>query len=225
VLQAISVPRPLFRVARTPVWDWPDWAFAGRDGTFGNRYDDPESEYRVLYASATRYGCFIETLARYRPDLELYAELATIDGPDDYVPQGVVPASWLRERWIGEAHATGTHADVGSSPWIAYLRTKLPGDVLGANRDDFDASVLYLSAPRALTQAVSRIAFREGFDGIRYLSKYGHDIVHCAVFEGRVFFSDEAESRIAWNDEELHRALRVHHLRLEDAGAVERSEA
>jgi hypothetical protein len=36
------------------------------DGTFGNRYDDPRGEYRVLYATSQRVGAFIETLARYR---------------------------------------------------------------------------------------------------------------------------------------------------------------
>lgn len=29
---------PLFRLARAPdPWKWPDWAYAGLDGTFGNR--------------------------------------------------------------------------------------------------------------------------------------------------------------------------------------------
>jgi hypothetical protein len=49
--------------------------YAGPDGTFGNRYDDPEASYRVLYASSHRVGAFVETLARFRPELEALAEL------------------------------------------------------------------------------------------------------------------------------------------------------
>jgi hypothetical protein len=30
---------PLYRLARTPdPWAWPNWAYAGLDGTFGNRW-------------------------------------------------------------------------------------------------------------------------------------------------------------------------------------------
>lgn len=48
---------PLYRVARAPdQWAWPDWSYAGTDGTFGNRFDDPDGSYRVLYASSTRVG-------------------------------------------------------------------------------------------------------------------------------------------------------------------------
>jgi hypothetical protein len=44
----------------------PDWASAEPDGTFGNRFDDPDATYRVLYASSQRLGCFVETLARFQ---------------------------------------------------------------------------------------------------------------------------------------------------------------
>ena len=40
---------PLFRLGRLPdAWAWPDWAYAGEDGTFGNRFDDPVGDKRVL---------------------------------------------------------------------------------------------------------------------------------------------------------------------------------
>jgi len=69
---------------------------AGPDGTFGNRFDDPGATYRVLYASSQRLGCFLETLARFRIDLKLAAELAEIQGDADHLPQGEVPVEWLR---------------------------------------------------------------------------------------------------------------------------------
>ena len=61
---------PVFRLGRRPdAWQPPDWFLAQSDGTFGNRFDDPDGYYRVLYASSQRLACFIETLARFRPEL------------------------------------------------------------------------------------------------------------------------------------------------------------
>src|ERR1039458_5753060 len=60
---------PVFRFGRLPSpWQPPDWFWGSEDGTFGNRFDDPSGYYRVLYASSQRLFCFIETLARFRPD-------------------------------------------------------------------------------------------------------------------------------------------------------------
>jgi RES domain len=69
----------IYRLGRVPdPWAVPDWASAGPDGTFGNRFDDPDATYRVLYASSQRLGCFLETLARFRIDPKLAAELAQL---------------------------------------------------------------------------------------------------------------------------------------------------
>ena len=94
------------RIGRKPyAWQYPDWSRANPDGTFGNRFDDPNGAYRVLYASSARLGCFLETLARYRPDLALYAELEEIEGDDDFVPAGVVPREWFEVRVMAAADA------------------------------------------------------------------------------------------------------------------------
>ena len=51
-LETKTPPQPIYRVGRQPdAWRPPDWSRASADGTFGNRFDDPESYYRVLYAS------------------------------------------------------------------------------------------------------------------------------------------------------------------------------
>jgi hypothetical protein len=43
----------IYRLGKKPnPWAAPDWALAGPDGTFGNRFDDPDAIYRVLYASS-----------------------------------------------------------------------------------------------------------------------------------------------------------------------------
>jgi hypothetical protein len=59
----------IWRVGRRPdPWALPSWEAAAPDGTFGNRFDDPDSTYRVCYASSQRMCCFLETLARFRAD-------------------------------------------------------------------------------------------------------------------------------------------------------------
>src|SRR5271165_4463630 len=60
-------PQPIYRIGRQPdAWRPPDWSRASADGTFGNRFDDPESYYRVLYASSHEVSCSIETPALTR---------------------------------------------------------------------------------------------------------------------------------------------------------------
>ena len=53
----VSPVGPLYRIARVPdPWAWPDWANVGTDGTFGNRWDDPQGLYRVVYDRSTSEG-------------------------------------------------------------------------------------------------------------------------------------------------------------------------
>jgi len=99
---------PLFRLGRKPdPWSPPDWSRAQPDGTFGNRFDDPQGNYRVLYAATQRVSCFVETLARFRPDISLIAELQAIAGEDDFVPLGTVPSDWLRAAHDGRGYGHG----------------------------------------------------------------------------------------------------------------------
>lgn len=177
----------LYRLGRQPdPWAWPDWAYAGPDGTFGNRYDDPEASYRVLYASSQRMGAFLETLARFRPDLAVLAELEQIDGDDE--PPAGVPRTWLDGRRIGEAALQGRFVDVGDARALATLRAALAASAIHYGLDEIDAGTIRLSAPRAFTQGVSRFVYdqrddRGSFAGIRYRSRLGDELVNWAVFE------------------------------------------
>lgn len=98
-VSAVATRRPsgsIYRLGRTAsLWSWPDWAYAGEDGTFGNRYDDPHGRFRVLYASSDRLGAFLETLARFRPDPHVLAAAIDEDGEYPTAPAGHVPAAWL----------------------------------------------------------------------------------------------------------------------------------
>ena len=204
----------IHRIGRKPdPWQYPDWSRANPDHTFGNRFDDPNGEYRVLYASSVRLGCFLETLARYRPDIALFAELHEIAGEDDFVPPGIVPREWLNDRRMGSANGHGTFADIGATEWISKLRRGLAALLISLGVPDFDASVLQRSAPRILTQSVSEFVYGEGLDGIRYLSKYGNDIENWALFEP-ADLTDTNQRAISPHDADLNKALRVFSLTL-----------
>jgi hypothetical protein len=216
-LTSVEPDGPLYRLGRHPdPWAWPDWSYAASDGTFGNRYDDPESSFRVLYASSQRVGAFLETLARFRPDLELLAELARIEGDDELQP--AVPRSWLDNRLLGEATVAGLFVDVGAATSLATFRTALAASAIRHGLDEIDAATIRLRAPRAFTQRLSRFVYehrdeRGAFAGICYRSRLGDDLTNWALFEpapdtGSPFVSTTAAS-IEADDPDLQAALRL----------------
>jgi hypothetical protein len=126
-LALTAADKPLFRIGRrSDAWAWPPWSYASPDGTFGNRFDNPQGEYRVLYASSQRLGPFLETLARFRRDIAIDAEYALIepDERDDAFPTiepGLIPADWRARRFdaaaaqLNEAGAGDSLADIVAS--------------------------------------------------------------------------------------------------------------
>lgn len=211
------------RVGRAPdPWAWPDWAYAGEDGTFGNRWDDPAGEYRVLYASSEPLGAYLETLARFRPDPLVAAAMAEIDEDPRFptLPTGLVPAGWRTARRIGTARHGGPFADVGHSDSIAHLRAALAPRIVHHRLDDLDAGDLRRRAPRRFTQEISRYVFEHGrtvdgepLAGIRYASRLGDDLANWAIFEGREP-RDQTSDPIEADDPDLLRALDMHGLKL-----------
>ena len=186
---------------------------AGPDGTFGSRFDDPETTYRVLYASSHPLGCYVETLARFRPDLSLLAELSEIEGEDDFPRLGKVPPEWAENRVIGSAYSYGSYADVYSSDWIGILREGLAVFCIALGIPELDAAALQQPTSRPLTQRVSRVVFDGGFDGIHYRSRFGHDIRNWAMFEP--FKIDPQQTApIDPADSDLQAALAIHGLLL-----------
>lgn len=182
----------VYRVARLPdPWAYPDWAYVGPDGTFGNRSDDPESSYRVIYASSERVGAFIETLARFRPDPAVVAALSDIEGIDEGALQpGQVPIAWAAGRCVGRGVLEGSFADIGNSRSLAFMRGSLAARILHHELPDLDTATLRSSAPRAFTQEISRLVFEcsnpgggRAYVGLRYGSRLGDDLHNWATFE------------------------------------------
>jgi hypothetical protein len=167
-----------------------------RDGTFGCRWDDPQSRYRVLYASERRLGAYLEALAVFRPDPRVLAGCADIEENDVGAPltesPGFVPAQWRADRILGTGLTDGVHTPlvvIGGAASLALLRSELAWLALECEIADLDAAAIRLGAPRRFTQGVSRLIYEQvqpngsPYAGIRYLSIYGDDVANCAIFE------------------------------------------
>jgi hypothetical protein len=221
-LQVVRPDGPLHRVGRKPdAWALAPWTYAGPDNTFGNRYDDPEGEYRVLYAAGQRRGAFLETLARFRADQHLIAELAEIDDDPAYptIEAATVPSEWLQTRCAGAARADSLpFVDISHSRSLALLRHELASRLVHYGLDDLDAGDIRKRTPRALTQEVSRYVFErpEAFAGIRYLSRLGDELTNWGIFEGSELDAIlEDNEAIEPDDPDFVSALETLHLTLD----------
>ena len=206
-LAETRAPDRLYRLGHGPdPWEWPSWEYSKPDGTFGNRWDDPEGLFRVVYACTERMGTFVETLAQFRPDPAVVAGLEEIDGggaPDHSIAPGEVPRSWLANRRVGTARVAGLFVQVGDSGSLAWLRDKLAARVVHYGLDDLDASTIRMTAPRGFTQEISRRVFeqssngRRAYAGIAYGSRLGDDFHNWAVFEPAEIEADLARDLTA----------------------------
>jgi hypothetical protein len=181
-----------YRIGRYPdPWAWPDWSNARPDGTFGCRFDDPDSSYRVLYTASRPLGAYLETMAWARPDPALDLVMASIGGDDDYAP-GLITREWVEKRRLGRADAHGIFAAVGHSQSLSRLRGAMAEAIAAHGVHDLDAAAIRETAPRAFTQELSRLVYTcpssagdPAYDGIAYASKHGDDIECWALFEAR----------------------------------------
>ncbi|MEJ7803893.1 MAG: RES domain-containing protein [Candidatus Limnocylindria bacterium] len=221
-IEAVAIGRDVYRVARGPdAFALPSWEYANTaDGTFGGRYDDLLGEYRVLYVCVSRAGAFSETLAALRPRIDVREAIEAIaDGEADRSAAGIVPARWLEGRVAGDARAAGLFADVGHSRTIGSLRAELATAAAEVGLDDFDAATIRLSAPRRLTQLISRLIYDESqadgsprFAGIAYGSRLGDELTNLAIFErpdSEPPMSGMRSAGIASDDADLAAALEL----------------
>ena len=212
----------VYRIARKPdAWRWPDWAYAGPDGTFGNRWDDPHGTYRVLHACSERVGAFIETLARFRPAPHVIAGLAAIVGADDTRPAGWLPAGWRTDRIIGQAGLGGLFVDIGHAGTLAVLNEALASRLVHHGMPELDAAAIRMTTPRRFTQEISRFIYgqtlpdgRPAFAGIFYRSRLGDNLSNWAIFERPgIAIVPGPDDEIRAGDPDFNEALRILGLR------------
>ena len=212
---------PLYRIARTASpWTPPDWSYVGDDGTFGNRFDDLDGYFRVLYTGSSPLTCFVETLARYRKPPNARDLMNALNGIEnsggEQPPFGRVPLSWAARRTLGEAITSRKRfADVYAAEWLSYLRRRLEPGLMAKRLDaiqDFDLALLG-SQDRSLTQQAATLAYQLGYDGIYYQSRHGADLYNWALFEP-FELSHATTAPIHPGDPNLKRALALLNLTL-----------
>jgi hypothetical protein len=223
-LEGTRPPAGVIRIGRLPdPWAWPPWEAQHSDGTFGNRWDDPEGMYRVVYACSERDGAYVEVLSRFRPDPVVVAELARIDGPSQAYRFGVVPTAWVEHRAIGEATLTGLYADVGHARSLTYLRTVMAQRLIHYDIADLDAASIRVSAPRRFTQEIGNHVYKRSlpdgtprFTGIESESRLGDNYQNWAIFErpGQGPIREPTAHPVRREDPSLHAAPAVLGLKL-----------
>lgn len=220
-------PALLWHVGRRPEpWAWVPWESAG-----GQRWDDIEGAFRTVYAAESRYGCFVEVLATFRPDPQLVADIGLISVDErDTAEHPTSPAGQVDRGWVGlhlvtSAAVNGVYCDVTAAETIAALRPRFLGLARGYGLPDFDTAALKLARPRELTQHVASHIYQLDYDnagdffaGVRFGSRHGDELVMWAIFErpGDDPFSRrlsiQTEDEFAVADEELQAALELHRL-------------
>lgn len=156
----------------------------------------------------------METLAPLRPSpANLTAIVENDPGLRTTRAEGDI-RGWLTTRHLGDAQLTGAFVDLGAAASIAYLRHPLANVLARFRVPELDLSVL-TGLRREITMEISRFIHeleshgRRRFDGIRYPSKLGYDIVCWAVFsDSSAALSDRRSAPLDLEDRELQRALR-----------------
>jgi hypothetical protein len=176
------------------------WELAG-----GGRFDDPQGQFRVLYAAAQRRGAFVETLARFRPSIESLAHL----GITPAAPAGI-PTDWYEKRGIAELHLLPGQRwlDLRAPETREQLRTELARTLVTLGLSDLDLS--RVAGPRrSFTQAIARWSHEHGYAGVAYPSRLDARLTLWAVFEGAAFEPVGPPTPIAPDDPDLLAVARL----------------
>jgi hypothetical protein len=224
---------PVHRVGYRPdPWNWTPWQYAGPDGRFNGRWDDPQGTFRTLYCGSSALACYLEVLAAFRADPLLAAELDEIDDDGDNpgnhtMPAGTVPRSWCAPRLIASGRLSGTFTVPGHPESLPTLRHRFLNDARSFGLADLDAAAIRDSRPRALTQAISAWIYTLRADdaplsGIEFFSRHGDNLTLWALYERDTTTISPPEiagvstDPIDVDDPDLTEALRLHRLTWSD---------
>jgi hypothetical protein len=214
-LVVVSPPAyPVFRIAHGPDPFAPrEWDYSHEDGTFGNRFDDPggrphptgqrgiipqDARFRVIYCATHRAGAFAETIARFRPDPDLYLALQQIKDDEPLDPSlqgGVVPVDWRIQRLLGITNLDPAlnFVDIVAPESRAHLTAALALLLKALAITDVDLSAITNKELRTFTQEIARYVYEqrdEGgqvlYAGIRYVSRHNPNWELWAIFHDRL---------------------------------------
>jgi hypothetical protein len=161
----------------------------------GNRFDSPLGNYTVRYFSTTLAGCFGETLARYRPELDRLSEIADEWRDLGFMPLGELPADWRHRRLAVHVQVENPRypgparfLDVEHIDTRERLRVEQAQTLSLLGVTDLDVATVR-GGDRRITRAISWWAhqYRDDdgyvFAGVRYLSRLNNDWECWAVFD------------------------------------------
>ena len=162
----------------------PGWSYAAPDGTFGNRYDDPQAT-----ASSTRRRDASAPSSKRSLNSGLISRCSRSS-------IGLKATTGRRRRCRAPGSTSACSAKRrsrdGSSMSAIRLRSPPSGwrsrqVAIRHGLDEIDAATIRLRAPRAFTQQVSRFVYEQRDDegasaGLRYRSRLGDDIINWALF-------------------------------------------
>jgi hypothetical protein len=174
----------LYRIGRLPdPLAWPPWDVVGH-----GRFDDPQREFRVLYAATQRQGVFVETLAQFRTVLTVLARLQGVANAPEPLPRPIVPAHWYQRHAVARLRLNPRQRwlDLRAPATREVLRAELATTILTLGLTDLDLSRV-LGPRRTLTQAIARWAYERGYAGLVYPSRLDARLTLWAVFEGGTF--------------------------------------
>ncbi len=177
----VVVPPPptgLWRVARgdnplaVPLGDH------GAGSRGGNRFDPLMMTYGVLYFGSDLNTCFGETLARFRPSIELLALVKDEWDELGFMTVGSVAADWRQRRTAVHVRLSGdlVFVDVESPETHQFLRSELALGLSSLGLSDLDVSTVR-GPDRRVTQMISEWAYMTAdgdqprYAGIRYESR------------------------------------------------------
>jgi len=154
----------------------------------GGRFDDPRGEFRVLYATVQRRAAFLETLAHFRPSLDVLAALQAVENTDEPLPSPLVPVDWYRGRAVGRLRLTTRQQwlDLRSFETREMLRRELAHTLIELGLEGLDLSGV-VGPRRQLTQIIARWVYEHGYQGLVYISRFDAALTCWAVFEGAAF--------------------------------------
>jgi hypothetical protein len=144
---------------------------SGNPITGGSRFDPVSLRYGVLYFGSDLQTCFGETLARFRPKLELLALVRREWEERGFMTVGSVAADWRQRRSAVHVRlpAVLRFLDVESPQTHQYLRRELALGLSSIGLTDLDVAAVR-GHDRRVTQLISEWAYlAEGAEGPRYV--------------------------------------------------------
>lgn len=219
---------------RPDPWAWTPWEYAGADGRFPGRWDDPRGTWRTLYLGASPLACYLEVLARFRADPRIEIDMAEIvdNDPEGHryptALAGTLPRSWCGPRLLASGRLSGVFAVPGHQQSLPTLRRAFLPTARSLGLADLDAAAIRDSRPRTLTQAISawlyslRTPDGKPLNGIQFQSRHGDGLLLWAVYERDPAartppeVGPDGSAPITADDPQLLEAMRLHHLNWAD---------